>query len=582
MIGRQDAVPLAALLRLDDPGGLAGLLRLLVRLARTQRRRLVPALLAATALAVLALLPPWLLAHLIDRVFPTQTFGLVIALGAGLLGIAWMDASLACLRRLLAAEAGLALRRTLLLPACAASLRLPADDPLTHDQGVLGQTFEEVDRLARGAGEELVEIALGLATALLLSAALLVVEARLGLVVVALAGALVALHLAAGRVLRRREAAWFEARSRHWAHLIEMIAYVETVRLNGAHDFAQRRFAVRLDAELDANRTVIRLTALLDAAGRLAGGLIGTAIALIGGVAVMRAELTLGDFVLFLTVGGALTAPLLGLATALDALQAMTLSHARLARLAGARHEPVGLVDPRPRMPRPARLEVEDVTFRHAGARDRVLDGFSCTIAPGERVVMLGASGIGKSTLASLLVRQRVPDGGHIRLDGVPIGEIPLDLLRRRILLVPHQIDVFSGTIAENIAIGSPAASMNEILRAAEAAALAPDIDALPGGHHALLGQGGIELSAGQRQRLGIARAILAAPDLLVLDESTSALDPATEARVLDGLESALPHAAILAITHRAHLAQRLGRTIRLDPPPAGPDSPPRRTDARG
>jgi ATP-binding cassette subfamily B protein len=583
MTDRRAATALATLVRPGDPGGLAGVLRLLLRLAHAERRRLGPALFAAVALAGLALGPPWLLARLIDLAFPTRSAALVAGLAAALAGIAWLDATLAWLRRRVAAEAGLSLRRALLVPACAVTLRLPADHPLAHDQGVLGQTFEEVDRLARGAGEEMVEIALGLGTALLLSVVLLLVAPQLGLIVLGIAGALVAAHLAAGRVLRRREAAWFEARSRHWAHLVEAIAYAETVRLNGAHGFAEARFAARLDGELAAQRRVVRLTALLDAAGRLAGGLITAAIALLGGAAVIRDALSLGDFVLFLTIGGALAAPLLALAQALDALQAMTLSRARLARLAASRPEAVGLGDPPPRTSAPARLTVAAVSFRHPGAPRPVLDRFSCTLAPGEAVALLGASGIGKSTLASLLVRARSPDAGRILLDGVPIEEIALDELRRRVVWVPHQIDVFTGTIAENIAIGQQSAGGDAIARAAAAAALAAEIQALPGGHGARLGQGGIELSAGQRQRLGIARAILAAPDLLILDESTSALDPATEARVLEGLRAALPGTTLLAITHRAGLAERLDRILPLgpatNPPPPSDATPgPRRT----
>ena len=558
------AAALTALLPPDGADGLGGLLRLLARLALAERRRLFPAVLASAALAALALLPPWLLAQMIDRAFTAASASLAIALSAGLLGAALLDAVLAGMRRLLAAEAGLAIREALLPPAFAAMLRLPANDSLARDQGVLGQTFEEVDRLARGASEEAVEILLGLATAMLLTAAMLVVEAHLGLVVLLLSAGLVALHLTAGRVLRRREAAWFEARSRHWAHLVESIAYTETVRLNGAHGFAETRLGARLSDDIAANRAVVRLSALLDAAGRLAGGLVVAAIALLGGASVIRGGMSLGDFVLFLAIGGALASPLLGLAKSLDELQAMTLSRARLARLAAAAHEPIGYGPPPTRVSRPARFAMEHVTFRYGGAPRPVLEGFSCEVGPGERLALLGTSGIGKSTLASLLFRLRNPEAGRILLDGVPIDAIPLDLLRRRIMWVPHQVDVFSGSLAENIAIGQPGADRTAIAHAAESAALAADILALPGGYDALLGAGGLDLSAGQRQRLGIARAILAAPDLLILDESTSSLDPGTEARVLDGLEAALPEATILAITHRESVAARMGRVIRL------------------
>lgn len=564
MSGPGAAAALAALLPPGSSGRLTDLLPLLLRLARAERRRVLPALLAAAGLATLALLPPWLLAQLLDHAFPSRASSLAIALAAGLLGAALLDAALAWLRRLLAAEAALETRRRLLLPAYAAMLRLQSDDPLRHDHGVLSQTFEEVDRLARGASEEAVEISLGLGTVVLLSGAMLVLEPKLGALVLILSAGLVGLHLVAGRRLRRREAAWFETRSRHWAHLVESIAYSDTVRLNGAHAFAEERFASRLAGDLQAQRAVIRVAALLDGAGRLSGGLIMAAIALLGGAEVIAGRMSIGHFVLFLAIGGALSAPLLGLATSLSGAQAASHAHGRLARLAQARLEAVDHGTPRPPAGQP-RLVVEGLTFRHPGSSRPVLQDFCCCIDAGERVALLGASGIGKSTLASLLFRLREPDAGRILLDGVPLQAIPLELLRRRIRWVPHQIDVFTGSIAENIRLADPSADHRAITAAAEAAGLADDIGRQAEGYDTLLGPGNLELSAGQRQRLGIARAILAAPEILILDESTASLDADTEARVLQGVEQALPGTAILAITHRASVAARMDRVLRLD-----------------
>jgi ABC-type bacteriocin/lantibiotic exporter with double-glycine peptidase domain len=136
--------------------------------------------------------------------------------------------------------------------------------------------------------------------------------------------------------------------------------------------------------------------------------------------------------------------------------------------------------------------------------------------------------------------------------------------LRRRIVVAPHEIDVFTGSVAENIALAAEACHPVAIREAATIAAIDADIRSLPQGYDTMLGQGGVELSAGQRQRLGIARAILRRPDILVLDESTSALDLATEARVLDNLLAHRPGMTLIAITHRASVVARMDRVVEI------------------
>ena len=134
---------------------------------------------------------------------------------------------------------------------------------------------------------------------------------------------------------------------------------------------------------------------------------------------------------------------------------------------------------------------------------------------------------------------------------------------------MPHEIDVFTGSVAENIGLPAPHAGRDAIVAAATSAGLDGDIGNLPAGYDTMLGQGGIELSAGQKQRLGLARAMLVTPDILILDESTSALDAATEKQVLDALLQRHAQAAVIAITHRESVAARMDRILRLDDAPA-------------
>lgn len=554
---------LARLLEAGGAGGLPRLLRVLARLGWNQRHRMIPALVASLVLSVLALAPPALLANLIDNVFPSRTAMAVIAVGVGLGCIALMDAACAFARRLLSAAGGLELRRALLESAFVAVLRLPVDRKESRDQGLLGRTFEEAERLAQGASESLIELVLSLGTIAVLAVAMLLVDARVGLIVIAIVAALAVLHVLFARALRAREGAWFEARSRYWAHLVEAIAYVATLRFNSAHGFAERRFKQRLAADLAAQFAVIRMSAGLDAVGRFSGGLITASIALVGGLRVIDGSISIGDFVLFLSVGGSLSVPVLNLVKTFDDFQAMTVSAARLSDIAYGPHEDVGSA-PVHYQPRGARLEVTGLSFRYAGAETPVLRDLSFSLAPGDKVAVVGPSGVGKSTLANLLFAARRPERGAILLDGQPLESIPLGALRRRIVVVPHEIDTFTGSVAENLTIGLPAMDVLNIRKAAAIAAIDADIMRLPQGYDTWLGQGGVDLSAGQRQRLGIARALLLAPDILILDESTSSLDSATETRVLDALLEYCASTTIVAITHRASVAQRMQRSIAI------------------
>ncbi|MBN9580331.1 MAG: ATP-binding cassette domain-containing protein [Afipia sp.] len=558
-----DVAWLARLLEAAGGSGLPRLLRVLLRLGWHQRHRMIPASGAALMLSALALAPPALLAHLIDNVFPSRAAMAVVAVGVALGCIALMDAACAFARRLLSAAAGLELRRALLEPAFAAVLRLPVDRRESRDQGLLGRTFEEAERLAQGASDSLIEGVLGFGTIAVLSVAMLIVDPLVGLIVIAIVAALAVLHVLFARALRTREGAWFEARSRYWAHLVEAIAYVATVRFNSAHGFAERRFAQGLASDLDAHFAVVRMSAGLDATGRFAGGLITAAIALAGGLRVIDGSISIGDFVLFLSVGGSLSAPVLNLVKTFDDFQAMTVSVARLSDIASGPHEEVGGAAALNR-PGGARLEVIGLTFRYEGTDALVLQDLSFALAPGDKVAVVGPSGIGKSTLASLLFAARRPARGKILLDGEPIETIPLGALRRRVVVVPHEIDVFTGSVAENLVIGLPATELDDIRNAAAIAAIDADIMRLPQGYGTQLGQGGVDLSAGQRQRLGIARALLLDPDVLILDESTSSLDAATETRVLDAVLAHCAATTIVAITHRESVARRMQRSIAI------------------
>jgi ATP-binding cassette subfamily B protein len=198
-----------------------------------------------------------------------------------------------------------------------------------------------------------------------------------------------------------------------------------------------------------------------------------------------------------------------------------------------------------------------------AGAR-LLVSGVNIRVNSGDRVGFVGRNGAGKSTLADLLVRLQDPQSGRITIDGTDIRDVALGDLRREVLLVDQAPFLFNATIAANIAFALESATTAQVQAAAEAAGLGPLLQRLPQGLQTPVGERGLSLSAGERQRIAIARALLRRPSVLVLDEPTAALDAATERRVAEGLRAALPDATLIIITHRPALTEGADMVVTL------------------
>ncbi len=194
-----------------------------------------------------------------------------------------------------------------------------------------------------------------------------------------------------------------------------------------------------------------------------------------------------------------------------------------------------------------------------------VLDGVSFSVAPGETLAIVGPSGSGKSTLADLMVRLLDPDSGAVRLDGRDLRTLSLAGLRRRVAIVDQTPFLFHASIADNLRYTRPEATNEDLRRVARAAGIDGFIASLPDGYDTVVGERGAALSAGERQRLAIARALLTDPSVLILDEPTAALDPVSERRVVAGLDERRRCRTTIVITHRMELAARADRVVVLE-----------------
>lgn len=324
------------------------------------------------------------------------------------------------------------------------------------------------------------------------------------------------------------------------------------------------RYRAQVERIRDISRRLLRIEALLDplvqflaaaaallllwlAAGRLSGG-----------------GLQVQQLVSFLLYAALLTRPVAALAGVYGQWQ---VARGALARVQALFAEPTESDPLRPGMVLPAvrgDVRFERIAFTWPG-RERLLDGVDLDIRAGETVALTGANGCGKSTLVQLLLRLQAPGSGRILLDGVDIATLDLQFLRRQVSVVSQQVLLGNDSIAGNIAWARPDASQAEIEAVARLALLDDFINNLPQGYDTLIGDRGIRLSGGQQQRLALARALLKAAPILVLDEATAMFDPEAELAMIDVCRQMLQPLTVILITHRPASLELADRIIQLD-----------------
>jgi ATP-binding cassette subfamily B protein len=283
-----------------------------------------------------------------------------------------------------------------------------------------------------------------------------------------------------------------------------------------------------------------------------------------GGKMTTAGQMTVGQIVASVNYLGLALFPLMMLAGMVAPVAAADASASRILEVLDGEPEVREHPNARPLEAPKGRIAFEDVCFGYsADCRDPVLQGVSFVAEPGETVAILGATGSGKSTLIHLIPRFYDVTSGRVTFDGVDVRDVTLSSLRSQIGIALQEAVLFGGTVRDNIRYGRPDAPEAEIAAAAEAAQATEFIDSLPDGYDTLIGQRGVTLSGGQRQRLAIARALLVRPKVLILDDSTSAVDIETEVRLQDALDRLIAESQ--HTTTRFIVAQRISTVLLAD-----------------
>lgn len=343
----------------------------------------------------------------------------------------------------------------------------------------------------------------------------------------------------------------------------ESLAGASTLKAFAAETRTRERIMTRVDKQLEVSLEQSLVGSLSGALIQSVPG-IGRAIALAAGaVLVIRGEWTLGSLVAFQIYLGVVFGPVQFLSSANLQLQRARAALGRVAALFAIRAE-----EPQAGGIRASKLrgeiELRRVGFSYGG-QTPVLSNLSLHVLPGESVAVMGSSGVGKSTLLSLLLLFYRPTSGEIYFDGRPAASYDLASLRRRVGYVPQRPHLFSGTILSNLRIGCPEASGSQVSAAAVLAGIHEEVLTLPSGYETPVGEGGLKLSEGQKQRLALARALLPDPDILILDEPTSALDETAESSVLHALHQWRRDRTLIVVTHRPATAGLCDRIVALD-----------------
>ena len=519
---------------------------------------------ASVCINLLALAMPLFMMTVYNKVIGQGSLGTLDVLAIGMVTLFGFELLLRSLRGYVMSHTGAKLDLALSSEVVHHLLRLPYRVFETMPQGQLMERLRQLDQLRTFLSGNLPLLLVDFAFVGLFIAAIFLFSPLLGWVTLAALPLFIGLsaiaQLRQGRLLRAN----FRAVSKKSAGLAETVSQALTVKALALEPEMQRRFEDRQVESAWTGFKASRLANGVAATGQVMQHLVSLVVIYLGARMIVAGELSIGALIACTILSARALAPMRQIFFAWHQLQQSRDALARLGDLMGERPEQIGAALPLPN-PLHGRFRFEAVRFSYDPAKPPALDDLDLGIEPGQMLAVVGPPGSGKSTLAKLLIGLEKPDSGRILVDDVDIARLDPAEYRAQLGVVPQEIQLFAGSIAENIGIAAVDRSMQRIVAAAKFVGIHDTIQKLPDGYDTDLGERGNGLSLGQRQLLCIARALVRNPRLLVLDEATSALDIASEAYLLRNLRRAGSGRTIVMVTHRLSVIEMCDRAILLE-----------------
>ncbi|MBK7675195.1 type I secretion system permease/ATPase [Accumulibacter sp.] len=519
---------------------------------------------AALLVNIFALVMPLFVMNVYDRIVPNNATDTLWMLALGVLLVIGMDFMLRLLRGRFIdlASARIDVKLSALIMERVLGMRLEARPASVGSFAANLRSFESVrDFIASATVSALIDLPFALIFLLVIVwiAWPLVLIPLLGLVV----GVIYA-YLVQHRMHELAETT-YRATAQRNAALIESLTALETIKTQSAEGVVQNKWE-RTTAFLARSGVQLRLLSSSASNGAAAiTQVVNVALVIAGVYLIQERLLTMGGLIAVTMLGSRAIAPLAQAVGLLMQYQNARLALSSLDKMMAA---PVERPDATAFIHRPelsGEIEFRHVSFSYPEQGEAALRNVSLHIAPGERVIIIGRTGCGKSTLQKLMLGLYQPSQGVVRIDGIDLRQLDPADLRRNIGCVGQDATLFYGTLRENIAIGAPYADDAAIVTAAEVAGLTQFVNRHPKGFDMLIGERGESLSGGQRQEVAIARAVLLDPPILLLDEPTSAMDFSTEQGFKERLMRFAAHKTVVVVTHRTSLIDLATRLIVVD-----------------
>lgn len=438
-----------------------------------------------------------------------------------------------------------------------------------HDRNRTGQLMiratDDVEKLRGFIGQGLLMAVQALVLLVGTLAILLFTNFRLTLVILPVLPLALILFAVFGAVAQPLFAAVQEKLSRLNTILQENLAGIKVVKAFVREPQEQAKFHVAAEDLMNQGITVAKVFSFLFPFIFLLANLGQAAVLYFGGVQIINSTLTFGEWQKFSLYLIYVFFPIGQLGFIISQMSQASASATRVFEILDARNDVVNRPDAKPLPAIQGALAFEDVTFRYFGSGEPVLSDISFRAEPGQTVALLGATGSGKSTVINLIPRFYDVSEGRVTIDGLDVRDVTLESLRSQIGIVLQETNLFTGTIRDNIAFGRPDAGDEEVIAAAKAAAAHDFIMSFPEGYNTPVGERGATLSGGQKQRVAIARALLLDPRVLILDDSTSSVDLATEAIIQRALDRLMEGRTSIVIAQRISTVRNADQILVLN-----------------